>query len=318
VAVDDLIKGSTPTTKEELEAISGLLTSMRRRSKKVKGSGGDKTTARKNHDDFLARERLAIDPNLESSEEDSEHIAVRELDEGAAKFFAACPLARYRKQKWRGSMFDLVQKVQDTKNAVKTWDLVLMNKAKSWLPGHIRICNPRVPDSVDEESPIELTKRYIRLLRNFVRKHKDGVVAPKQARSARPRKRGRRSREQTLLNSEVGASGATRISGYSFVAVLCQHQGESSSSVSSSDDDLRAQRKLAKRAQFLLKDPTKDGVDAYMDGEIKRLLKGDAMYQRHQPSYVRRVGSGLLENMSWRSLLLFTTQYVTGASRWKP
>jgi hypothetical protein len=191
---DELIKGAIPQTKQELDAISTLLASLRGGTRNVKGPGNGEVDIKDERG--FGEDRNAV-PNQElvSSEDDQdESEEVRALDDGAALFFASCPLARYRKHKWTGTMIDLVQKVADTKRMVQTWDLLLMNKAKPLLPAHVRVCDPRTPDVVDSESPIELTKRYIRILRRFVTKHKNGAVSPKPDLSPLVRKRRRKSK----------------------------------------------------------------------------------------------------------------------------
>jgi hypothetical protein len=95
-----------------------------------------------------------------------------DFDDGAEKFFAACPLRAYRKGTATMSMATLLKLVSEVKAGVQEWDIVLMNRAKRFLPDHLRA--------------IRLTKRYIAALRRFADKHKGARIGKS---SRKPKKR---------------------------------------------------------------------------------------------------------------------------------
>ena len=100
-------------------------------------------------------------------------------------------------------MRELVKMVLEVKDAVQEWDLVLMNQAKSFLIDHLRVVNPRLPDGIADEGPIQLTKRYVTALRRFAKKHKD-ADAPKPETKQKPA-RPKKSRKRPLF--DLASSG---------------------------------------------------------------------------------------------------------------
>ena len=84
---------------------------------------------------------------------------IRGLDAGAARVSMAYPLKAYLTGTTTLSMPKLVQKVVRVKNEVQEWDLIQLTLAKPLLAGHLRILDPRSPDYVLGEGPMESTKR---------------------------------------------------------------------------------------------------------------------------------------------------------------
>ena len=256
VQEQELLAMSTPVTAAELTAVEGLLKTIRERA----GTPADRTSARVVNPmtSFSGMGGRAMNLDLVSSSEDEDDDSVRELDRGAAAFFAACPLRVYKTGGWTRSMAILVSNCAAVKKVVQTWDLVLMNKAKPMLPDHLRACSARVParDVLEDEGPIRLTKRYILALRRFVNKHINGASSPKVPKLAVRRERASRQK-------------------------LFELEGEESAS--SSEDEIRDVRKKLAVLRARLLPQAADPVDAYMLGEVKRVKQADAIYKRRHP-----------------------------------
>ena len=191
-------------------------------------------------------------PELDSDPDDDPKLL--DFDDGAEKFFAACPLRAYRKGTATMGMATLLKLVSEVKAGVQEWDIVLMNRAKRFLPDHLRAIDPSgyLSPGIDSEGPIRLTKRYIAALRRFAAKHK----------GARIGKSTRKPKKRPLFDLT---------------------SGDDSDSSSSEDDDDGVARKLAKLQKRFLPTPESDPVDPYMVGEIKRVMDADVAYKRHHP-----------------------------------
>jgi hypothetical protein len=157
----------------------------------AKGSSGRRANAK-----LLGFSSLGRPVNTLLLSDDEEEGGALDLEADAEKFFASCPLKSYRQGTWTRTMPKLLESVLQVKKVVQTWDIILMNQAKRHLVHHLHACDSRISGELESENPIQLTKRYVGMLRRFVAKHRHGASSPKKL----PAKRGRSSR---LLALEV-------------------------------------------------------------------------------------------------------------------
>ena len=251
--VDGELRTVTPATPGELAQVKKLLKDLRS-SRRTHSASAEVETPRNDLLPIRAFGSRTGSKNPELGSDSDDDPKLLDFDDGAEKFFAACPLRAYRKGTTAMSMTELLQLVSEVKAGVQEWDIVLMNRAKRFLPDHLRaiVTGGYLPPGIDNEGPIRLTKRYIAALRRFSAKHK----------GARLEKGVRKPKKRPLFDLT---------------------SGDDSDSSSAEDDDEGVARKLAKLQKRLLPTPESDPVDPYMVGEIKRVMDADVAYKRHHP-----------------------------------
>jgi hypothetical protein len=204
--VEDSLQKSIPATVDELLRVEAVLSEMRSRAGTASHPIAAETAATGPVGVSWTDTNLPANPALQSDSGD-ERDELPALEDGAVAFFGRCPLLAYRKGRWNGSMQDLLVKVRATKSLVKTWDIVRMNLAKKFIMGHLRLCDPRLPTALESEGPIELTKRYIAMLKRFAKKHQSGASSPKKSAEQRSTLTGSKRRRLFKLVSQLRACG---------------------------------------------------------------------------------------------------------------